>query len=121
LSEHEELRTHGLQIAQFSGEALLGAIQFRDRFPHLSLGDSLSVSLAREQPEAVLLTDDLHLIQRADSTSIVTKGLVWLLSELYQQSLIPCEHLCQLLHLLENIFPLPVDLHSLNHAIGKWC
>lgn len=101
----------GVEVLELPGDDVLKAVLLRRRHPCLTVNHSFAFVLAENNPESLLLTDNKALLTLAEDCSISTKGILWLLREMYQLELVSDLHLREVLPILQNgpVFNLSQD------------
>ncbi len=83
----DELIKLGLSVEELDGEGVALALRFRESTPSLSLPDSFALVLAKQR-QWTLLTGDKVLRQLAIQEHTACYGVLWLIDQLNDQSIV---------------------------------
>lgn len=81
-AEIEDLKARGLEVVDLPAALVERAIGHRSASPTLSLNDCLSMALAQDHGDAILLTGDRSLRVRAEELGLEVHGVLWVSDQL---------------------------------------
>lgn len=100
-ADWSDLRTRGLEVIDLSPSQVQLALALKNEFAGLSVYDCFSLALAQTTADAMLLTGDQQLRNRAAGVGVKVHGVLWIADQIEQATVMAFADLADALARLE--------------------
>lgn len=118
--DRADLADFGFEIARLDGDGILKVIEIRSLYDALSTADSFALVLAESLPGSILLTGDRRLRTVAVKRGVKAHGVLWLVDQLYNESLLGVDQILSALALMRNDPTVRLPAQLLSDYIEKY-